>query len=158
MADLADCIRYLMRTSTRGCCVTQRRRIARRPHSRDPSRVPWSGRDARVSPRHCAAVLAPSRGYMSPLFDQDPCSRRRSMIRRVIEEARFVQVRSSGEGVDIPRANRAHDLEAVEALPDVRSLADGDESARSVVQLLPAYAECNPIFARSAGFEERGFE
>src|SRR6266853_592979 len=80
------------------------------------------------------------------------------MIRRVIEEAWFVQIRSSGEGVDIPRADRARDFEAVEALPDVRSLADGDESARSVVQLLPAHAECDPILARSAGLEERGFE
>src|SRR5439155_9878019 len=48
---------------------------------------------------------------------------RSSMIRRVIEEARLVQVRSSGEGVHIPRADRAHDFEAVEALPDIRSLA-----------------------------------
>src|SRR4029077_18264315 len=83
---------------------------------------------------------------------------RSSMIRRVIEEARFVQVRSSGEGVDIPRADRAHDFEAVEALADIRSLADGDESARSVVQLLPAHTECDPIFSRSAGLEERGLE
>src|SRR5260370_15976350 len=82
---------------------------------------------------------------------------RSSMIRRVIEEAWFVQIRSNGEGVNIPRADRAHDFEAVEALPDVRSLADGDESARSVVQLLPAYAECDPIFTRSEGLEERGF-
>src|SRR6202040_3693377 len=83
---------------------------------------------------------------------------RSSMIRRVIEEARFVQVRSGGEGVDTPRADRAHYFEAIEALPDVRSLADGDESARSIVQLLPAYAECDPVFARSAGLEERGLE
>src|SRR5216683_2542475 len=83
---------------------------------------------------------------------------RSSMIRRVIEEARLVQVRSSGEGVDIPRADCAHDFEAVEALPDIRPLADGDESARSVVQLLPAYTECDPVFARSASLEECGFK
>src|SRR5258708_39535550 len=80
------------------------------------------------------------------------------MLGGVIEEAGFVQVRSNGERVDVPRADPAHDFEAVEALPDVRSLADGDESARSVVQLLPAHAECDPILARSAGLEERGFE
>src|SRR5437879_3936843 len=44
------------------------------------------------------------------------------MIRRVIEEARFVQVRSHGEAVDLPGSDTGLYLESVKAQADIWTL------------------------------------
>src|SRR5216684_1968688 len=81
------------------------------------------------------------------------------MIRNVIEQARFVQVRSDGEAVNLPTTDAASYLESVKAQADIRALPHIDYATGAVLHLVSAGPELNPvpIISRS-DFDECGLE
>src|SRR5229473_1098921 len=77
----------------------------------------------------------------------------------VIEEARLVQVRSHGEGVNLPRADAGLHLESVKTQADIWTLPHIDQATRAVFHLVSAGSEFDPvpILSRS-DFDECGLE
>jgi hypothetical protein len=81
------------------------------------------------------------------------------MVGNVVEEAGFVEIGARCEGVDIPPARFTSYLDAIETLTDGWPFANRDQPARSIVQLLPAGAQHNPVFLpRVADLDVRSFK
>src|SRR6266478_4901801 len=81
------------------------------------------------------------------------------MIRNVIEEARFVQVRPHGEAVNLPTTDAASYLESVKAQADIWTLPHIDQATRAVFHLVSAGSELDPVPITSrSDFEECGLE
>src|SRR5580658_5930571 len=74
-----------------------------------------------------------------------------AVIGYVIEETWFVEVRSYGPQINSPRADLALQSCSVETLPYIWAFADGNKTARTIVQLLPPYIQTCPTitFARA---------
>src|SRR5258708_3087498 len=82
-----------------------------------------------------------------------------SMIRNVIEEARFVQVRSHGEAVNLPKADAGLYLESVKTQADIWALPHIDQATRAVFHLVSAGSELDPVaIASRSDFEKCGLE
>src|SRR5713226_2821777 len=81
------------------------------------------------------------------------------MIRNVIEEARFVQVRAHGEAINLPRADAGLHLKSVKTQADIWALPHIDQATRAIFHLLSAGSELDPvpIISRSE-FEKCGLE
>ena len=69
------------------------------------------------------------------------------MIGNVVEKTRLVEVRTSGQQVDPPFTGSAFQLCSVETLPYIGTFANRNQPPRSVVQLLPARLQDNPVIA-----------
>jgi hypothetical protein len=81
------------------------------------------------------------------------------MIGNIIEEARLVEVRTSGEQVDAPIAGLRLQLRPVETLAYVRSFPNRNQPPRPIVQFLPAGLQHQPVVAgRRTDLDERGFD
>src|SRR5262249_16326703 len=77
----------------------------------------------------------------------------------IVKKAKVTEIRTNGETIDMPRSNFAHDLESIEALPDVWSLSNAHEAARTIVQLLPSRSERNPVpFSTGTNVQECSFK
>ena len=81
------------------------------------------------------------------------------MIGNVIEESWLVEIRTSSEHVEPPFASSSLQLCPVEALSYVRAFANGNQPPRSVIELLPAGLQDQPIIAaRCTDLDECCFE
>src|ERR1700688_2938524 len=67
------------------------------------------------------------------------------MIRCVIKKARLVQVRSHGEGVNLPRADTCLHLESIKTQADIWTLPHIDQTTRAVFHLVSPGSELDPV-------------
>jgi hypothetical protein len=81
------------------------------------------------------------------------------MIGSVVKEPEVVEIRTNSPGVDVPRSGLAQDLESVKALPNIGSLANRNQAAGTIVQLLSSDSERNPVLLSSeANVQESGLK
>lgn len=67
----------------------------------------------------------------------------------------MIEIRTHGETIDMPLSHLAHDLKSIKTLPDLWSFPNGNQTARTVVQLLPSDPEGDPVsFSPSANVQE----
>src|SRR6266478_1831642 len=81
------------------------------------------------------------------------------MIRNVIEEARFVQVRPHGEAVNLPRSDAGLYLESVKTQADIWALPHIDYATGAVFHLLSAGSDLDPVpIISHSDFEKCGLK
>src|SRR6202008_413396 len=77
------------------------------------------------------------------------------VVWRIIEKTRLVQVRAHGEAVNLPRTDTSLHLEPVKAQTHVGALANIDQAARAIFQLVSPGSELPPVaFTPSSDFEK----